>query len=402
MSLEFKLPDVGEGTTEGQIVRWLVSEGEWVDLDQPLVEVETDKAVVELPAPAAGRILKRMGREGEVMAVGSTLVVIEDGSESAHNSPQLPLDTSGAAGTEHPDPRSAGNSQHQPAPAPNPDGEVRAAPFTRRLARESGVDLSAIAGSGPRGRIRAEDVRRAAAREDPEPSERHLWTFSALRQKISNHLTESVRTIPHVTVVERFDATALMAAREALNEERDRNSSVKVSYLAMMAKAICVTAQAYPELNARWEGGQLYLYDRVHLGVAVDTDWGLVVPVVRRADARTIPGIAQEIALLAEQAREKKLGADKMSGSTITVTGGGPLGGLFATPIINAPEVAIVGMYPIVYEVRKMSTGMEERAMIYFTLTFDHRVIDGVKASRSVALLKHLLENPVQLLGHLR
>ncbi len=392
MAFEFKLPDVGEGTTEGEIVRWLVKVGDHVQLDQPLVEVETDKAVVELPAPVAGRVVRCIGQEGEVVPVGATLVVIDDGRT---DSPGAPLAAPGGSSAPAPRLPSAG------AAAPG----VRAAPATRRLAKEAGIDLATVQGTGPQGRIVPADVReagRSAPAVGSSPGGRRPFVMSSMRQRIAEHLTESVRTIPQVTVVDRFDATQLVQARAELNREAtSERSPVKVTYLAIVAKAVCIMAQNFAELNARWEHDTLYLYDDVHLGIAVDTEMGLVVPVISHAGSRTIYDLAKEIAFVAEQARAKKLGPDRIAGSTITVTGGGPLGGLFATPIINAPEVAIVGMYPIVYEPRKMAQGFEERATMYLSLTFDHRVIDGVKASKSLALLKALLQEPYQLLGYM-
>jgi pyruvate/2-oxoglutarate dehydrogenase complex dihydrolipoamide acyltransferase (E2) component len=337
-----------------------------------------------------------------VIAVGTTLVVIgTDGAEdlkSLEPTVSAPEQEKPTAPPGRPKIPGQGETALVKESANSP---VRAAPFTRRLARETHVQLESVAGTGPHGRILPQDVRNAV-QGGADSDGRHLWTFSGLRKKIADHLSESVRTIPQVTVVDRFDATRLVEARLALNGEGGREYPVKVSYLAIVAKALCATVQAFPELNARWEQGSLYLYDHVHLGVAVDTEMGLVVPVLQSAERLAIPDIAWEIASLAEQARGKKLGADHLSGSTITVTGGGPLGGLFATPIINAPEVAIVGMYPIVYEVRKVNAEMEERAMMYLSLTFDHRVVDGVKASRSMAMLKQLLQDPYQLLGYLR
>ncbi|POB11489.1 dihydrolipoamide acetyltransferase family protein [Sulfobacillus sp. hq2] len=390
MAYAFKLPDVGEGTTEGEIIRWLVHVGDIVALDQPLVEVETDKAVVELPAPVAGRVMQCVGAPGERVLVGTPLVWIDDGQD----------------GNEVPPEASQQTPQGRPLLMDNREGGVRAAPFTRRLAKEAGVDLTTLKGTGPRGRIVPADIPAPKTIEEPTSlphadERRRPLVMSSMRQRIAAHLLDSVRNIPQVTVVDRIDATELMAMRTQLNRSLEGQGESKISYLAMCAKAVCIMVQEFPELNARWEQETLYLYPSVHLGVAVDTEMGLIVPVVKEAQTLRLTELAEHIHRLADDARHKRLSADKMQGSTITVTGGGQLGGLFATPIINAPEVGIVGMYPIVYEPRKTDHGYEDRPIMYLSLTFDHRVMDGVRASKSLAFLKTLMQEPYQLLRYM-
>lgn len=386
MALEFKLPDVGEGTTEGEIVRWLVAPGETVTLDQPLVEIETDKAVVELPAPRAGVILARHGQEGQVVAVGTTLVVIGDAEEGTAPTDIL---SNPALASE------AGRG-----------GGVQAAPFTRRLAKSAGVALSAIAGSGPHGRIVPDDVRRFLAHPVASPSaettveERERVVLTGLRRKIADHLVEAARTIPHVTVVEKVDVTELVALRERL--QRQSREGPQVSYLAWLVKVLGVALGDFPAFNARWDHDQCYRYRAVHVGVAVDTDDGLLVPVLRDVQTKTAGHIGTELRTLADAARNRTLAPAALTGSTITVTGGGALGGLFAAPLINAPEVAIVGMYHIRPEPAVWQDAIAIRQILYLSLTFDHRVADGVEAARFLGRMAELLADPVQLLMTMR
>ncbi len=408
MAFEFKLPDVGEGTTEGEILRWLVNVGDVVALDQPMVEVETDKAVVELPAPKAGVILARFGDEGQTMAVGSTLVLIGQPDEKPPTALAaevlLPMDD---------DALSAKPSAHLGGMLlPG----IQAAPATRRLARQAGVDLSQIQGSGPRGRIVPDDVRRAidtpSVREQESlpvretisaaSTDREEVVFKGIRKRIADHMALSWQKIPHVTVVEKMDATRLVAFRHDLKALATARGLANLTYLPILAKMVSVVLKDYPMFNARWDNDRLYQYRSVHVGIAVDTEEGLVVPVLRHVEDRGMFDLATELPLLASRAKERKLAPDELAGSTITITGGGALGGLFATPIINYPEVAIIGMYPMVTEGVKVDGEWQERPTLHISLTFDHRVADGVSASRFLGALKSLLGDPLGLLAYLR
>lgn len=401
MALEFKLPDVGEGTTEGEIVRWLVNVGDTVQLDQPMIEVETDKAVVELPAPKAGVILARFGEEGQTVPVGTTLVVIGNPNEKPPTARAEEVLLPAAL----------------TAPADSVVGTVsgdgvQAAPATRRLAREAGLDLSKISGTGPRGRIVPEDVRRAmaAATESPasatpvataEP-DRMPVVLKGIRKRTAEHMALSWQKIPHVTVVEKLDASHLVAFRSDLKRVAVAKGLANLTYLPILTKIVAVALKEYPMFNARWDDDQLFQYRAVHMGIAVDTPEGLVVPVLRDAHDRGILDLARQLSELVGRARERKLVPEELTGSTITITGGGSLGGLFATPIINYPEVAIIGMYPMVTEGVRVHDGWEEHPMLHISLTFDHRIADGVLASRFLGAIKALLLEPIGMLAHLR
>lgn len=397
MAFEFKMPDVGEGTTEGEILRWLVREGDRVGLDQPLVEMQTDKAVVELPAPRAGVILACHGKEGDVVAVGQTLVVIGEAEEA--------VGAPAAAAAAPPAPA-------DPYMAPSlRAAAVQAAPATRRLAKELGIDLAGLRGSGPGGRIVPRDVRlhaEAARSAGPPPTERETApgerepvSWQGLRRQIRDHLTRSVREIPQVTVVEKVDATEWVRWRQSLQQQAAAQGT-RVSYLALFCKVVDVVLRLHPELNARWEGDTLYRYRAHHIGVAVDTPDGLLAPVLRDVASKTVWEVAAELQALVEGARARRLNRDQLTGSTVTVTSGGPAGGMFATPIINYPEVAIFGLYRIQAEPAVWQDTVAVRQMMHVSLTFDHRVVDGMAAARALASLRGFIERPESLLAELR
>lgn len=391
MAFAFKLPDVGEGITEGEIVRWLVKPGDPVAADAPLVEVQTDKAVVELPSPRAGIIVECFGSEGDIIPVGTTLVTIQEEGEQAPAAPSSP-------------PINTERTVRSPAPAPV-TGRVQAAPATRRLARELSVDLAAVTGTGPRGRIVPQDVRQQAAALSerrtlpPSPTaamaseERTPVRLAGLRRVMAEHMVQSVREIPHVTVVEKFNARELVALRERLKPSATA-AGVRLTYLPLIAKGLAMTLTRHPQFNARWEDGTCYRYRSVHVGMATDTPDGLVVPVVRSAEQRSVLEIAAEMTRLATEGRERRGTPSELSGSTITITGGGPLAGLFATPIINYPEVAILGVYRIQEEAVVVDGRLEPCPMMYLSLTFDHRIADGAEASRFLTDLKGTLADP--------
>jgi pyruvate/2-oxoglutarate dehydrogenase complex dihydrolipoamide acyltransferase (E2) component len=389
VAYQFRLPDVGEGITEGEILRWLVEPGQTVTLDQPLVAVQTDKAVVELPAPRAGRILALHGAPGDVVPVGHVLVEIGEPDEIVTGEP------GGDGG------RAAPYPVAKPAPRP---ARVQAAPATRRLARELGVDLATVRGTGPNGRVVPADVRRAAeatAPAPPPPPGRREVALQGLRRVIAAHLVESWQQVPQVTVVDKVRATELVAVREQL-KAAGATRGVRVTYWPLVAKALALALREQPEFNARWEDGRLYVYDAVHVGAATATADGLVVPVIRDVDQKAVVVIADELARLAARAQEGRLTPEELTGSTITITGGGPLTGLFATPLIHAPEVAIVGLYPIRDEAWVVDGHLVAAPSLYLSLTFDHRVVDGAAASRFLARLLGLLEHPATWLLDLR
>ena len=360
VAYEFKLPDLGEGLTEGEVARWLVSEGDDVSEDQPLVEIQTDKTTVEIPSPAAGTVSRILVDEGKTVAVGTVLVVI--GGD-------------GAAPVTEEQPRAEPAPQQQAAPdspveAPPAGERVRATPLVRRLAQELGVDLASVPGTGPQGRVSEDDVRRAAERAAPTPpSGERREPLRGVRRLIAEHLTTSHREVPAVTVVEECDFTALDAARG------------EQSYLPYVLRATVHGLRTVPELNARLAGDEIVLLERYDLGVAVQTEQGLVVPVLRGVDARSLDELEAEAARLAEAARSGTLKPEELRGSTFTVTSGGRLGGLFATPLVNHPEVGILGLHRIAERPVVRDGEIVVRKVGWLSCTFDHRVVDGVRAT---------------------
>ena len=339
MPYEFKLPDLGEGVAEGEIARWLVQVGEHVEEDAPLVEIQTDKTTVEIPSPASGMIARILVEEGELVPVGTPLVRIGSDSDAAE-----PVATE---------------------PAPQEPAKVRATPLVRRLAAELDVDLASVRGTGSGGRVTEDDVRGAAGPREGERRE----PLRGVRRMIAQHLTTSHREVPAVTVVEECDFTELGRARG----ER--------SYLPYVLRAVVAGLQAFPELNATLDGDEIVFWERYDLGLAVQTDEGLVVPVLRDADAKGLDELESEAGRLADGARAGTLEPAELRGSTFTVTSAGRLGGLFATPLVNHPEVAILGLHRIAPRPSVRSGEVVVRDVGLLSCTFDHRVVDGARAS---------------------
>jgi pyruvate dehydrogenase E2 component (dihydrolipoamide acetyltransferase) len=340
MAQSFKLPDLGEGLTEGEVARWLVSEGQEIGEDDPLVEIQTDKATVEIPSPYAGTVLKIVVAEGEVAPVGTVLVVIGAPGEDVASTP---LD---------------GSTPSTGAAA----GKVQATPLVRRIAGELGVDLAAVSGTGPGGRITEDDVRAAA---DGAPSEGRREPMRGVRRLIAEHMTRAHREVPPVTWVEECDFGAVPRGE----------------LLATVVKACAESLAEYPELNARLERDDIVYLERYDIGVAVQTEQGLVVPVVRGCREKSVAEIHAEVERLAEAAREGKLAPEEVRGSTFTVSSAGKLAGLFQTPIVNYPEVAILSIGRIGPRavIRDAEVVVAEQGTI--AITFDHRVVDGARAA---------------------
>jgi pyruvate dehydrogenase E2 component (dihydrolipoamide acetyltransferase) len=356
VAYEFKLPDLGEGLTEGEIARWLVSEGQEVAEDDPLVEIQTDKTTVEIPSPAAGKVSRILVGEGEVVPVGTVLVVIgEDGAAPPEAPPRAEPATS------VPD-VSEGQSL-----GPGQKGRVRATPLVRRMADELGVDLSSVEATGPQGRLTEEDVRRAAGEglSLGHVQEGRREPLRGVRRLVAEHMARAHREVPPVTWVEECDFGGIELER----------------LVPTVLKAVAETLREYPELNARLEGDEIVYLDRYDLGVAVQTDQGLVVPVVRGCDTATVDQLAEEVDRLAEAARAGKLKPEELRGSTFTVTSAGKLGGLLTTPIVNHPEVAILSVGRIAARPVVRDGEIQARPVGTIAITFDHRVIDGARAA---------------------
>ena len=369
MAYEFKLPDLGEGLTEGEIARWLVSEGQEVAEDDPLVEIQTDKTTVEIPSPAAGTVSRILAAEGDVVPVGSVIVVIGNGAAA---SPQA------QAPAPVPAPKEARGSEPQgPTRRERPsDGKVRATPLVRRLAQELGVDLETVAATGPQGRVTESDVRGAATRSEARPpSEGRRVPLRGVRRVIAEHLTRAHREIPAVTYVEECDFTGLDLAR----------------LIPVTLRAVAASLQEVPELNARLEGDEIVYLDRYDLGVAVQTEGGLVVPVVRGCDTRSLDELAEDVARLADAARAGTLAPEDLRGSTFSVTSAGRLAGLMVTPLVNHPEVGILGLHRIAPRPAVRDGEVVVRQLGNVSVTFDHRVVDGARAAEfGLAVIRRL------------
>jgi pyruvate/2-oxoglutarate dehydrogenase complex dihydrolipoamide acyltransferase (E2) component len=365
VAYEFKLPDLGEGLTEGEIARWLVSEGDEIAEDQPLVEIQTDKTTVEIPSPAAGAVARILVEEGAVVPVGTVLVVIgADGDAAA-------VDYEKEGG------QTSQKAQEAPSPEKGPGrvqgAKVRATPLVRRLAQELDVALDSLQGTGPQGRVTEQDVRGAADAapamprgQTPGPvAEGRREPLRGVRRLIAEHMARAHREVPPVTWVEECDF-----------------SNVDLKLLVPTVLKACAEAlQEFPELNARLEGDQIVYLERYDLGVAVQTADGLVVPVVRDCDTRSLEELGAEAARLADAGRAGSLKPEELRGSTFTVTSAGKLAGLFQTPIVNYPEVAILSVGRVAERpvVRDGQVGVAP--MGHIALTFDHRVVDGARAA---------------------
>jgi pyruvate/2-oxoglutarate dehydrogenase complex dihydrolipoamide acyltransferase (E2) component len=356
MAYEFKLPDLGEGLTEGEIARWLVTEGQELAEDDPLVEIQTDKTTVEIPSPAAGTVTKILVGEGEVVPVGTVLVVIGA------------AETAAVPSTPPPGRESVPVTQTRSGEA----GRVQATPIVRRIAQELGVDLASLSGTGPNGRITEADVRNAGGdlvlqehKVSPGVTDGRREPVRGVRRQIVEHLTKAHREVAAVTFVEECDFTGFDLAR----------------LLPQALKATAASLQEYPELNSRLEGDEIVYLERYDLGVAVQTDQGLVVPVVRGCDAASLDELAAEVTRLAEAARGGTLKPEELRDGTFTITSAGKLGGLLVTPLVNHPEVGILGIHRIVPRPVVVDGEIVVRHIGNVSLTFDHRVVDGARAA---------------------
>lgn len=406
---EFKLPDIGEGVVEGEIVQWMVEVGDTVAEDAPIVEIMTDKATVAIPTPKAGKVVERNGNVGDIFPVGGTLVVLETEGGAAEAEAPAPA---------APTAPSANGVTPAPVAAAAPGKRVLATPVTRRMARELGVDLAAIPGSGPQGRVLKADLlgfveggaNKAVAgmQPAPAPAAPRIEATAAdqripvrgLRRKIAENLVRSKQSAPHYHFVEEFDATELSAFRQRLNEKLAA-SGEKLSFLPFLVKAVVAALKKHPRCNAVMDeqAQELVVRGEYNIGIAVATDEGLVVPVVRNADRLSMRQIAQEILRLSEAARNRRLSQDDIGGGTFTITSLGQTGGLFATPILNHPEVAIMGVHkmrkrPVVDE----ATGeIVVRDMMILSFGFDHRNVDGAEGADFAYAVIDLLKDPDRL-----
>jgi pyruvate/2-oxoglutarate dehydrogenase complex dihydrolipoamide acyltransferase (E2) component len=414
---EFRLPDVGEGLSEAEVVTWLVRVGDEVVTDQPIVELQTDKALVEMPAPATGRVRQLGAEEGTVLRVGEVLVVIDDGAGSgASGGGDAPAGPAAAPAPAAAGP--AGLPDGPAAPAPERNGRPLATPATRRLARELGVDLAGVAGSGPGGRITDEDVQAAAAPAGPparpdrppasaparaqaaEPgADEERIPLRGLRRRIAETMSRSWSEIPHITGFHEVDALALLDLRGRLQPRAER-AGVPLTLTALLVKAAALALVEHPSVNSSLdtEAGEIVLKRHRNVGVAVSTPDGLIVPVIRDADAKSLLAIAREVDDLGRAARERRVDLASLQGGTFTVTNHGPLGGWFGTPIIRPGEVGILGFGRIQDRPVAVDGELAVRPVLPLSFAADHRIVDGDLQIAFCLTVKGLLQEPVQLL----
>jgi len=419
----FKMPDLGEGTVSAEVVAWHVKPGDLVQEDQVMCEVMTEKAAVEMPAPVTGRILSIQGEPGDMVAVGSELVVFDTdatsaaaGAEPVAKIPAPPQVES----LKQPGEKQPGEKQ-QIAAAANGNGSVESksgrvmvSPASRRRAAEAGLDLTTITGTGPAGRIEPGDIDSAlaagAARGTPPSMNARANAPHAprngteevkiigLRRVIAERLTESARSIPQYSYVEEVDLTRLEGLRKHLNDRRPA-SAPPLTFLPFIVAALARVLEKFPQCNALYDSarGVLVKHKAVHVGVATQTPQGLKVPVVRNAESRALHDLAAEIRRVAEAARNNKSPREELTGSTITITSLGKLGGVASTPMINMPEVSIIGINKAIERAVVVDGQVTVRLMMNLSSSFDHRFVDGFDAASMIQALKDLLEQPATI-----
>ncbi|MBI1978730.1 MAG: 2-oxo acid dehydrogenase subunit E2 [Candidatus Aenigmarchaeota archaeon] len=417
MPKEFKFPDIGEGIEEGEIVKWHVKEGDKVEEHQVVGEVETDKAVAEIPSPYSGIVLKINFKEGETVKVGQVLFVIgEEGETVSETKPEVKAPVFKAAGAvgyleEAPEEEDV-QPRHVVAKPVTVESAVLATPIVRNLARQLGVDITKVVGTGPEGRITEDDVKKSIeTTEEKSPEIKKvrkydMWGYvdhvplKGIRKSIARHMVESVKHIPHVATMDEADVTELAKLRER-EKIKAQEKGIKLTYLPFIMKACVAALKEFPLLNATLdeENEDIIVRKYYSIGFAVDVDGeGLVVPVIKYAENKSILDIAKELQDLAEKARIKKLDLNDMRGGSFSITNYGSIGGIFATPIINYPESAILGMGRIYEKPLIVEGKIEVRKVLPLSLVFDHRVADGAYAARFLNALILNLKNPEKLL----
>lgn len=414
-----KMPDIGEGIAQVELVEWFVKVGDVIAEDQVVADVMTDKATVEIPSPVSGKVLALGGQPGEVMAVGSELIRIEvEGSGNHVDVPQAkPVEPQAAPVTAQPEsPVEAQPAASQPAAAcsaapivPRQASEKPlASPAVRKRALDAGIELRYVHGSGPAGRIQHEDLDafmskpQSTAGQAPggyaKRTDSEQVPVIGLRRKIAQRMQDAKRRVAHFSYVEEIDVTALEALRQQLNSKHGDNRG-KLTLLPFLVRALVVALRDFPQINATYddEAQVITRHGAVHVGIATQGDNGLMVPVLRHAEAGSLWGNASEISRLATAARNNKASREELSGSTITLTSLGALGGIVSTPVVNTPEVAIVGVNRMVERPMVIDGQIVIRKMMNLSSSFDHRVVDGMDAALFIQAVRGLLEQPACL-----
>ena len=423
MAFVFELPEVGEGVVEAEVVSWNVQVGDFVQVDQPLCEITTDKAQLEISSPKAGRVLKLHGSPGDIIKVHAPLVELDTGASGAAAQPPAaasPAPARPAPAPAGPAPNSAPPTNGVGAKPPLPEptrGTTKAAPAVRREAREMGIDIHAVPGSGPGGRVTRHDLaafdsgpapvpKRAPALPQvpvvPSGSEERVKIIG-IRRKIAEQMSKSKRTAAHFTYVEEIDCGELVDLRKRIKTAAAERG-INVTYIPIIMKAVSLVLRDFPNLNAMMDEDnfELVVKGDHNIGISTDTPQGLYVPVIRNVEQKSILHIAAEMADLTQRTREGKVKLDELRGGTFTMTSVGAIGGVLATPILNVPEVAILGVNAIRDQAVVRNGEIVVRPMMYVSPSFDHRVIDGAVGARFVAALKNVLEHPEKLLMELR
>lgn len=422
--IEIKVPPLGESITEATVSRWLKQEGDAIAVGDTLVELETDKITVEVPALNAGVLRKRLKNEGDVVQLAETLGHLEEGATaSAAPAAAAPTQSAPAA----PAPVAPAAPVATPAPA-TPPADLRAAPSAQKLAAATGVDLSTVQGTGRGGVISKPDVVAASAapaaaaaapvaapvpapvpttapvKAAPAPAPRPEGLretrekMTTRRKRIAENLLQAQHATAHLTTFNEIDMTAVSAVRERMKERVEKEHGVKLSFMPFFAKAACMALKAYPVVNAQIDGDSIIYKHYVNLGIAVASEQGLVVPNIKDADRMGMVGFSRAMGAVAKRARDSKLTMDDLTGGTFTITNGGVFGSLISTPIINYPQVAILGLHKIQERPVAVDGKVEIRPMMYVALSYDHRIIDGQQAVLFLVRVKELMEDPAAML----
>lgn len=403
MKYDFLLPDIGEGLVEGEVVKWHVKEGDSVTENQPLCNVLTDKAEVEIPSPKTGRIARLMARAGEKVKVHGVLVTFELSGDSV---PTVPLHSQPAAADKAANGAKFSTDENSTSKGAPAAGASQALPAVRKLAAELHVDLAGVKGSGPGGRITEDDVRRANASASSERAPRPDWAtpeekipFVGIRRRTAEKMAQSLRAAAQVTHMDEADFTALLALREQMKPLALKRG-IKLTFLPFIISALTKALKEFPNLNSTLDeaGGVLIRKRYYNIGIATNAESGLIVFNIKDADQKGVWELAEEVSRLADKARAGKSDIKEISGGTFTITNIGPIGGLFATPIINPPEVAILGVMKIQKRPSVVDGGVYVRDKGNLVLSFDHRVVDGAEAAHFLNLVIKHLENPKTLL----
>jgi len=405
MSGEIRVPTLGESVSEATIARWLKKAGEAVKADEPLVELETDKVSLEVPAPMAGVLAEITVEEGSDVEVGALLGMIEEGEGAPAAEEEAPAKK----------PEAKHEAEAEPAPAGKADGAGKSGPAARKLAAEKGIEIAEIAGTGPKGNVTKGDVQKAEkpaeapsaspsarpapAAPAPSTGREERVKMTRLRKRIAERLKEAQNTAAMLTTFNEVDMSAVMDLRKSYQDAFVKKHGIKLGFMSFFVKACVDALKAYPAVNAEIDGDEVVYKHYYDIGVAVSSEAGLVVPVVRNADAMNLAQIEAAIADLGTRAKNGKLAMEELTGGTFTITNGGIFGSMLSTPILNPPQVGILGMHNIVQRPVVLPDGtIEARPVMYLALSYDHRIIDGREAVTFLVRVKQCIEDPTRML----